>query len=138
MNIEVHEIADVPGADQVTKGLLADLVAKAGDWPRVPFSVLLKDEAGQVCGGIRAMLTLCWLQIDQIWVDATLQRMGYGSILMERVEAEARAKGAIGAQLTTSTFQAIGFYEKHGYKEIGRLRDRPPGQDRVWMAKRWA
>jgi len=114
------------------------LIAKAGDWPRVPFSVLLKDETGQVCGGIRAMLTLCWLQIDQIWVDATLQGMGYGSTLMERVEEEARAKGAIGAQLTTSTFQALGFYEKHGYKEIGRLRDRPPGQDRVWIAKRWA
>jgi hypothetical protein len=45
--------------------------------------------------------------------------------------------GAIGAQLTTSTFQAAGFYEKQGYAEIGRLKDRPPGHDRIWMAKRW-
>jgi hypothetical protein len=46
--------------------------------------------------------------------------------------------GAIGAQLTTSTFQAVGFYQKLGYAELGRLKDRPPGHDRIWMAKRWS
>jgi len=51
--------------------------------------------------------------------------------LLRRVEEEAKAKVAIGEQLKTSTFQAIGFYEQHGYHEIGRLRDKPPGQDRV-------
>jgi hypothetical protein len=33
--------------------------------------------------------------------------------------------------------QAAGFYEKQGYAEIGRLKDLPPGHDRIWMAKRW-
>jgi ribosomal protein S18 acetylase RimI-like enzyme len=138
MKIEVHESVEVPGAERITEGLRADLIAKAGDWPRIPFSLLLKDEEGEVRGGIRAVLALCWLQIDHFWIDDSLQRRGYGSSLISRAEKEAEAKGAIGAQLTTSTFQAIGFYEKQGYREIGRLKDRPPGQDRVWMAKRWA
>ena len=138
MNIEVYESAQAPGAERITEGLLADLIAKAGDWPRIPFSLLLKDEQGDVRGGIRAMLTLCWLQIDHFWIDDSSQGLGHGSALLKRAEGEAKAKGAIGAQLTTSTFQAIGFYEKHGYREIGRLADRPPGHDRVWMAKRWA
>ncbi len=84
------------------------------------------------------MLTLSWLQIDQFWIEADLQRKGHGSALLVRAEAEARAKGATGAQLTTSTFQAIGFCTKHGYAEIGRLKDRPVGRDRVWMAKRFS
>lgn len=131
IDIQVYEDAQANGAERITQGLLADLIAKAGDWPRIPFSVLLKDDVGEVRGGIRAMLTLCWLQIDQFWIDDGLQGMGHGSALLQRIESEARSRGAIGAQLTTSTFQAIGFYQKRGYEEIGRLRDRPPGQDRV-------
>ena len=137
MQIEVIEAANPPGAEAITAGLLAHLTEKAGDWPRVPLTLLLRDDTGQVRGGIRAMLVLCWLQVDHFWVDEQLCSQGYGSKLLRQAEEEARKHGAIGAQLTTSTFQAVGFYEKHGYSEIGRLRDRPPGQDRVWMAKRF-
>lgn len=84
------------------------------------------------------MLTLSWLQIDQFWIEPDLQGKGHGSALLVRAETEARAKGATGVQLTTSIFQAIGFYTKHGYVEIGRLKDRPVGQDRVWMARRFS
>lgn len=55
MNIEVYDSAQEPGAERTTEGLLADLVTKAGDWPRIPFSLLLKDDRGDVRGGIRAM-----------------------------------------------------------------------------------
>jgi ribosomal protein S18 acetylase RimI-like enzyme len=137
MLVEVHDDPSPPGADEMTAGLLAHLIEKAGDWPRKPLTLFLKDEAGEVRGGIRSMVALCWLQVDHFWIDETLRGQGHGTRLLERAETEARAHGAIGAHLTTSTFQAIGFYERHGYEEIGRLRDRPPGQDRVWMAKRW-
>ncbi|WP_457585935.1 GNAT family N-acetyltransferase [Ensifer canadensis] len=137
MRIDVHYTEIVPGAEDVTAGLLAHMIEMVGTWPRVPLTLLLRDEGGRVRGGIRAMVALCWLQIDHVWVDAALRGQGHGNRLLQRAEEEARAYGAIGVQLTTSTFQAIGFYERHGYAEIGRLRDRPPGEDRVWMAKRW-
>ncbi len=70
-------------------------------------------------------------------MDEALRGQGYGSRLLALAEETARMHGAIGAQLTTSTFQAAGFYEKQGYAEIGRLKDCPPGHDRIWMAKRW-
>lgn len=59
------------------------------------------------------------------------------SRLLRQLEEAARVHGAIGVQLTTSTFRAIGFYARHGYDEIGRLKDRPPGEDRVRMAKKF-
>lgn len=137
MLVEVHQDASPAGVDNVTTGLLAHLIERAGDWPRQPLTLLLKDDEGKVRGGIRAMVALCWLQVDHFWIDEVLRGQGHGSRLLARAEGEARAHEAIGAHLTTSTFQAIGFYERQGYHEIGRLRDRPPGQDRVWMAKRW-
>jgi ribosomal protein S18 acetylase RimI-like enzyme len=90
-----------------------------------------------VRGGIRGTIALCWLQVDHFWVDEALRGQGHGSHLLGMAEEAARMHGAIGAHLTTSTFQAEGFYRKQGYAEIGRLKDRPPGHDRIWMAKRW-
>jgi ribosomal protein S18 acetylase RimI-like enzyme len=137
MQIQVFEEADPPGADDVTAGLRAHMIEQTGDLPRVPLTLLLRDEDHTVRGGIRANVVLCWLQVDHFWVDEALRGQGYGSRLLDLAEEAAQMHGAIGAQLTTSTFQAAGFYEKQGYVEIGRLKDRPPGHDRIWMAKRW-
>ena len=137
MQIEVLEEADPPGADDVTAGLRAHMIEQTGPLPRIPLTLLLRDDDNRVRGGIRGTIALCWLQVDHFWVDATLRGQGYGSRLLAMAEEAARMRGAIGAQLTTSTFQAVGFYQKQGYVEIGRLKDRPPGHDRVWMAKRW-
>ncbi|MBQ0819144.1 GNAT family N-acetyltransferase [Microvirga sp. HBU67558] len=137
MQIEVLEEANPSGADVVTAGLGAHMIEQTGNLPRVPLTLLMRDDDNQVRGGIRGMVVLCWLQVDHFWVDEALRGQGYGSRLLGLAEDVARAHGAIGSQLTTSTFQAIGFYQKQGYAEIGRLRDRPPGHDRIWMAKRW-
>ncbi|MBJ6125477.1 GNAT family N-acetyltransferase [Microvirga splendida] len=137
MQIEVLEEANPPGADDMTAGVRAHVVEKTGPLLRVPLTLLLRDDANRVRGGIRGVVVLCWLQVDHFWVDKALRGQGYGSRLLDMAEETARMHGAIGAQLTTSTFQAPGFYEKQGYAEIGRLKDRPPGHDRIWMAKRW-
>ena len=98
----------------------------------MPLTLLMRDASGKARGGIRGVVVLSWLQIDHFWVDEALRGQRHGSALPHRAEDEGSA------QLTTSTFQAVVFYEKNGYHEIGRLDDRPPGQDRVCMAKRWA
>src|SRR4051794_30606078 len=127
MQIEVLEEADPPGADDVTAGLRAHMIERTRALPRVPLTLLLRDDDGRVRGGIRGNIALCWIQVDHFWVDEALRGQGYGSRLLAMAEEAARVHGAIGAQLTTSTFQAEGFYRKHGYAEIGRLMDRPPG-----------
>ncbi|MDF2972966.1 MAG: family acetyltransferase [Microvirga sp.] len=137
MQIEVFEEASPLGAEDVTAGLRAHLIAKTAVLPLIPLTVLLRDEDDRVLGGIRGQVALCWLQVDHFWVDDALRGQGHGSRLLDRAENAARMHGAIGAHLTTSTFQAEGFYRKQGYAEIGRLRDRPPGHDRIWMSKRW-
>jgi GNAT superfamily N-acetyltransferase len=137
MQIEILEEANPPGAEDVTAGLRAHLIEQTGALPFIPLTLLLRDEDNRVRGGIRGAVALLWLQVDHFWVDETLRGQGYGARLLDKAEEAAQMHGAIGAQLTTSTFQAEGFYRKQGYAEIGRLKDRPPGHDRIWMAKRW-
>ena len=53
--------------------------------------------------------------------DRANRRRGVGSLLMERLLAEARSRGARMAVLETQTFNApaVAFYEKHGFSLIG-------------------
>lgn len=119
VHIEVHDGEDVPAAAEITAGFLAHMIEAVGPWPRVPLTLLLRDDAGSVCGGIRAIVALCWLQIEQLWVDCGVRGQGHGSRLLHRAEEEARARNAIGSQLTTCTFQAIGFTNGTAMPRLG-------------------
>lgn len=137
MRIQIFEEAEPNGAADVTAGLRAHMIEQTGPLPFIPLTLLMRDDDDRVRGGIRGNIALLWLQVDHFWVDESLRGQGHGARLLVAAEDAARLHGAIGAQLTTSTFQAAGFYQKQGYAEIGRLKDRPPGHDRIWMAKRW-
>jgi GNAT superfamily N-acetyltransferase len=70
-----------------------------------------------------------------LWVAQPYRGRGVGSRLLSDAETVAREKRCRGAYLDTFTFQAPKFYEKHGYREFGRLSDFPAGQSRIWLAK---
>jgi ribosomal protein S18 acetylase RimI-like enzyme len=55
-------------------------------------------------------------------------------VLLERAEAEGRARGAVMAHLDTFTFQARGFYERCGYIVFGVL-PYTNGVERYYMRK---
>lgn len=52
---------------------------------------------------------------------------------MDRIEHAAGARGANAAHLDTYDFQALGFYEKRGYRVFGQLDDYPPGHTRYFL-----
>ena len=54
------------------------------------------------------------------WVRADQRGTGIGSQLISRFEHAAAERGARRVFVTSFTFQAPGFYEKHGYREIFR------------------
>ena len=65
--------------------------------------------------------------------DSGRQRLG--SRLLVAGEELGRARGCHGAHLTTYSFQAPGFYERHGYERFGELRDYPGDQSMVFLRK---
>ncbi|WP_431284814.1 GNAT family N-acetyltransferase [Humitalea sp. 24SJ18S-53] len=133
----VVETPGGPAEAEILAGLIAHNAEATGSGQRHPLLLALRDDAGALIGGLKAEVVHGWLFVDNLWIAAAGRGRGQGAALMARAEAAGRALGAVGGHLYTSTFQAPGFYEKLGYREIGRLQGRPAGHDRIWMAKRW-
>ena len=74
--------------------------------------------------------------IAMTWVRASERGHGLGATLLARFEEEARERGCTHVFVTSFTFQAPGFYERHGYREIFRWEGVPtPGADDVHFRK---
>lgn len=89
--------------------------------------VFLVDEAGILHGGLLGYTQWGWLHVQVLWVANDQRKQGYGSRLLTAAEAEAARRGCRQGRLATYSFQARGFYERHGYQVWGTLDDYPPG-----------
>ncbi len=138
----VLTVTDAPSerAEQVIEGGLGGYnEAQVGyaDWRDL--AVLVSDPAtSEVVGGLLGRTSLGLLFIDLFFLPDTLRDQRLGSRILELAEAEARERGCRGAVLYTISFQAPGFYERHGYREFGRVPCDPPGTARVFMTKELA
>jgi GNAT superfamily N-acetyltransferase len=61
---------------------------------------------------------------------------GEGTRLLTAVENLARSRHCIGVYLFSYSFQAPGFYERHGFTAFGQIAGLPPGHVTVWLSKR--
>ena len=101
-----------------------------------PIALLLKDEAGEVLGGLLGDLWGGWLHVSYLWVARPLRRHGWARRLMREAERYAVRRGAHDAYLETFSFQARPLYEKLGYRVFGQLDDFPPGHTKYFLRKK--
>ncbi|MDP1108845.1 GNAT family N-acetyltransferase, partial [Klebsiella pneumoniae] len=81
----------------------------------------------QILGGITAKTTLGMAFLDLFHLPDFLRGTGLGSQLLQAFEDEARRRGCRNAVLYTLSFQAPGFYEKHGWVRFGEIPCEPEG-----------
>jgi GNAT superfamily N-acetyltransferase len=132
-------VTDAPGAalsDVILPGLIAFNEARAGPGHYRPLAVLVTDDAGKPLGGLSGATYWRWFYIQLFWLPEQLRGAGLGSEILGRAEAEAKARGCLDVWLDSFSFQAPGFYQRHGYRSFGTLDDYPPGQRRVFLTKR--
>jgi ribosomal protein S18 acetylase RimI-like enzyme len=98
-------------------------------------AVLLRDEEGELRGGLNGYTHWGWLYIRHLWVDEDLRGQGFGRKLMRTAEEAAVARSCRAAHLDTHSFQSRGFYERLGYRVFGTLEDYPRGHQRFFMEK---
>ena len=60
---------------------------------------------------------------------------GLGTRLLAAAEAAARGRGCHDVWLDTFSFQALPFYEQHGYVVFGTLENYPTGHERYFVRK---
>ncbi|MGN6330335.1 MAG: GNAT family N-acetyltransferase [Motilibacteraceae bacterium] len=88
-------------------------------------TVRLLDDAGGLVGGLSGWTWGVAAGIGLSWVRAEARGSGVGARLLSAFEDEARARGCQHVFVTSFTFQAPGFYERHGYREIFRWEGVP-------------
>jgi GNAT superfamily N-acetyltransferase len=133
---DVTQTADNPFTTVNT--LLSDFNAThVGPTKHVPLWLLARDTEGKVQAGLLGQTYWSWCSIDVLTVAEAYRRQGIGSRLLAKAEEIARQRGCIGVRLDTTSFQAPGFYSRHGYTEFGRLDDHPPGHTRHSFMKRF-
>ncbi|MEO8491852.1 GNAT family N-acetyltransferase [Pseudomonas sp.] len=134
------EVSDQPNAEAeriLGGGLAAFNEAVAGYNDRRLLTVLIRDPVTQeILGGITGKTTLGMAFLDLFHLPEALRGSGLGSQLLQTFEDEARSRGCTNAVLYTLSFQAPGFYEKHGWVRFGEVPCEPGGSSRVFLSKR--
>ena len=116
-------------------GLNAFNDAVTGLSDRRPLAVLVRDGAGAVVGGALGRTSLGMLFIELFHLPPALRGAGLGSEVLRRMEQEGRRRGCRSGVLMTISFQAPGFYARHGWTQFGAVPCDPPGTSRVFMSK---
>jgi GNAT superfamily N-acetyltransferase len=133
--ITLEEAADANDVRAIGAGLEAynRLFAPPDNYR--PLTVTLRTAGGTLVGGLLGETYWGWLHVRILWLDEHARGRGYGSRLLAKAEEEAVRRGCYHAHLDTMSFQALPFYERHGYTVFGVLHDLPPGHSRYFMQK---
>ena len=111
-------------------------VERSGVADRCPVAAVATDPGtGEVIGGLWGRTELGLLFLDMFYLPESVRGEGAGGQLLALVEDEARRRGCRHAVVETSTFQAPGFYERHGYEEFGRVPFDVADEARVFLRK---
>jgi GNAT superfamily N-acetyltransferase len=121
--------------ERLTRELVAFNTAATGTADRGAFSVKVCDDAGELVGGLSAWTWGGLCEIELLWVREDSRQDGWGSRILREAEGEARRRGCDRVAVSSFTFQAPGFYKRHGYAETGRTPGIPGGHADVHLFK---
>jgi GNAT superfamily N-acetyltransferase len=103
-----------------------------GEW----LAIFVNDAEGRIVAGICGNTWGGCFEIRQFWVEEARRKQGLGTRLLGAAENEARRRGCRQVVLMTFTFQAPGFYAKHGFEVIAVVDDHPRGHQNLLLRKR--
>lgn len=99
------------------------------------FSILLRDEQGQIVGGVLGGDIWRWMLVETTWVDEDFRGQGFGTQLLAEAEQLAHERDCDWIILETFSFQALPFYLKQGYVIYGQLDQFPAAHTRYSLKK---
>lgn len=102
---------------------------------RLPLAAQITDDDGNVVAGAAARTFGNWLLLDTLWVSDTLRGQNIGSRLLSTIEQEGKQRGCVKCLLDTLNFQAMPFYQRHGYVTQWIQEDYPKQGCKYFMVK---
>jgi len=117
------------------KGLTQFNESVTGDVIRETVSSFVKNDDGEIVGGILGEINWNWLHIQGLWIDESIRGEGWGSRLLTQLEHYALAMETTNIRLETTSFQALEFYLKSGNCVFGELPEMPQGHTSYFLKK---
>ena len=111
--------------------------ARTGQEDGQLFAFFVRDELQEIMAGISGWTWAGACEIQDLWVHPTLRGQGWGERLLKSAEQEAQLHGCKVILLSSYSFQAPAFYQKHGYELAWQLNDFPPGHQYCYLVKRF-
>lgn len=102
-----------------------------GEW----LAIFVRDHGGRIVAGICGNTWGGCCEIRQFWVEESLRGGGLGTRLLAAAEGEARRRGCTRIMLMTFSFQAPGFYARHGFNTVAVLDGYSGGHQNLIMTK---
>ncbi|KPL93561.1 GNAT family N-acetyltransferase [Vibrio splendidus] len=115
MNIEVLDNPEQELIDYLDKKIDEFNWANWEVNERLPLAAQIKNNSGEVIAGATARSFGDWLLLDTLWVSDELRGRNIGSKILNEIEKAGIERGCKKCLLDTLNFQAMPFYEKHGY-----------------------
>ena len=135
-DIVVPDRPDRSDRDAILKLLSAFNDGKVGSSGYRELAILLRDpRSRETIGGLWGRSAYDWLFVELMFVPEKLRGMGLGTQLLQMAEEIGVERGCMGIWLDTFSFQARGFYERHGYTVFGTIHDQPRGAKRFFLSK---
>lgn len=98
-------------------------------------AVVLRGSDGEILAGLHGHTWGGCCEVKVLWIADRHRGRGLGTRLLQAAEREAAARGCTRMVLTSHSFQAPGFYEKHGYNRLAAIPDYPAGHSNVVLVK---
>ena len=132
-------LTDAPGPEAeraIGDGLARFNHEQSGIHDSRPLAVVVRDpQTREVVGGLLGRTSLGLLFVDLFYLPDAARGHGLGSRILKEAEDEGRRRGCRASVLYTISFQAPGFYERHGYRVLGTIPCNPPGTSRIFLTK---
>lgn len=120
----------------VTERIYAYNTAATGYDDAQSFTAAFQDEGGAIVAGITGYTWGGCCYVSYLWVAAPARGKGLGAPLLRAAEGHALRRGCRQILLCSHSFQAPGFYVKHGFRQVARIEDYPLGHADIFLAKR--
>lgn len=99
------------------------------------FSKTISSDDGRIIAGVAGWTWAGACEITQLWVDTSVRNKGWGKILLDAAEEEAKKRECTTILIRTYSFQAPSFYASHGYYTEHVIESFPSGHRYHLMIK---
>lgn len=104
--------------------------------PGIDIDLYIKQDDGNVIGGILCNTFCKCMYIDVLWIDDNYRKKGFEKELVIKAEKIAKENGCVFAHTCTFSYQSPGFYKTLGYEVFGIIDDYPDNIKQYFLKKK--